>query len=201
VRRGIDPGETAAPGAPVFTVVALDRVTIRVGVPESQIGLVRQGAHADVDVPSLAGPPFPARVTMIGVSADAASRTYPVKLEVPNPRHRLLPGKIAGARIRGDRLTRALTVPGEAVVRDAEGATLLFVYYPADRRVHGRRVTVGTPTDREVEITEGLEPGDLVVVAGQDRVHDGASVVATIEGASPDSAAAPSTTHRAGARR
>jgi membrane fusion protein, multidrug efflux system len=198
VRRGIDPGETVGAGTPVFTIVAVDRVTIRVGIPEAQIGLVRPGAAAAVAVPALAGQPFQARVTMIGVSADAASRTYPVKLEVPNPRHLLLPGMIAEARIDGDRITRALTVPGEAVVRDAEGATLLFVYAPAERRVHTRRVTVGAPIDREIEITEGLEPGELVVVAGQDRVRDGAAVAATAEGAqSGPATAAPTTINRA----
>jgi RND family efflux transporter MFP subunit len=198
VRRGIDPGETVGAGTPVFTIVAVDRVTIRVGIPEAQIGLVRPGAAAAVAVPALAGQPFQARVTMIGASADAASRTYPVKLEVPNPRHLLLPGMIAEARIDGDRITRALTVPGEAVVRDAEGATLLFVYAPAERRVHSRRVTVGAPIDREIEITDGLEPGELVVVAGQDRVRDGAAVAATAEGAqSGPATAAPTTINRA----
>jgi membrane fusion protein (multidrug efflux system) len=180
-RRGVDAGESAAPGVPVFTIVALDRVTIRVGIPEAQIGLLRRGTTATIAVPALAEKRFPARVTMIGVSADAASRTYPVKLEVPNPGHLLLPGMIAEAHIDGDRMTRALTVPGEAVVRDAEGATLLFVYFPAERRVYGRRVTVGSPIDREIEITEGLAADELVVIAGQERMRDGASVTATVE--------------------
>jgi RND family efflux transporter MFP subunit len=124
-------------------------------------------------------------VTMIGVSADPASRTYPVKLDVPNPGRTLLPGMVAEAHIGGARVVRALTVPGEAVVRDAEGATLVFVYAPSERRVYGRRVTVGAPIDREVEIRDGLAPGDLVVVAGQQRLRDGARVAATMERAQP----------------
>jgi RND family efflux transporter MFP subunit len=116
---------------------------------------------------------------MIGVAADPASRTYPVKLTVPNPARALLPGMIAEARITGAEITRALTVPGDAIVRDAEGATLVFVYTPADRRVYGRRVTVGAPIDREVEIRDGLAPSDLVVVAGQQRLRDGVRVAAT----------------------
>jgi multidrug efflux pump subunit AcrA (membrane-fusion protein) len=66
-------------------------------------------------------------------------------------------------------------------VRDAEGATLVFVYAPAEKRVYSRRVAVGSPIDREIEITQGLEAGDLVVVAGQERMRDGASVTATVE--------------------
>jgi RND family efflux transporter MFP subunit len=180
-RRSIDPGETASAGVPVFTIVAVDPVTIRVGIPEAQIGRIHRGTTATIAVPALAGRRFQARVTMIGVSADPSSRTYPVKLTVPNPGHALLPGMIAEARITGDRWTRTLTVPGEAIVRDADGATLVYVYTPAQRRVYGRRVTVGSPIDREVEITGGLDATDLVVLAGQQRVRDGRLVAATVE--------------------
>ena len=181
VRRGVDPGEMAAAGMPAFTIVAVDPVTVRVGIPEAQIGQVRHGAAAAVAVPALAGRRFDARVTMIGVAADPASRTYPVKLAVPNPDRALLPGMIAEARITGAGMTRALTGPGLAVVRDADGATLVFVYFPAERRVYGKRVTVGAPVDREVEIVSGLAADDMVVVAGQQRLRDGAPVIATIE--------------------
>jgi membrane fusion protein (multidrug efflux system) len=185
-RRAIDVGEMVAPGTPLFSIVAVDPITIRVGIPEAQMGLVRRGAAATVAVPALAGPPFPARVRMIGVSADPTSRTYPVELDVPNPGHELLPGMIAEARIEGDRITRALTVPGEAIVRDAEGATLLFIYFPDERRVHARRVAVGSPLGREIEITEGLHAGELVVVGGQDRLREGALVAATAAPAESD---------------
>ena len=186
-RRGVELGEMASPGMPAFTIVAVDPVEIRVGIPESQIGLIRRGATATIAVPALPGPMYTARVTMIGVSADAASRTYPVKIDVPNPGQRLLPGMIAEAHISGNRITRAFTVPGEAVVRDAEGATLVFIYFPAEKRVYSRRVTVGAPIDREIEITDGVAPGELIVIAGQDRLRDGAAVDATVEEAQADS--------------
>ena len=187
-RRGIDLGEMAAPGSPVFSIVAVDPVTIRVGIPESQIGLIRRNATATIAVGALTGQLFDARVTTIGVSADPASRTYPVKIDIPNPDRTLLPGMIAEAHISGNRITRALTIPGEAVVRDAEGATLVFVYFPAEQRVYSRRVTVGAPIDREIEITDGIAPGELVVIAGQERIRDGATVAATTEGIQADSA-------------
>ena len=194
VRRGIELGEMASPGVPVFTIVAVDPVEIRVGIPESQIGLIRRGATATIAVPALAGPMYTARVTMIGVSADPASRTYPVKIDVPNPGRSLLPGMIAEAHISGNRMTRAFTVPGEAIVRDAEGATLVFVYFPAEKRVYSRRVTVGAPIDREIEITNGVAPGELIVIAGQDRLRDGASVTASTEDAAADSTTTPTET-------
>lgn len=54
-RRGIQPGEHVAPGVPVFTIVAMDPVQVRVGVPEAEIGRVRVGQTATVVVPSLRG--------------------------------------------------------------------------------------------------------------------------------------------------
>ena len=194
VRRGIELGEMASPGVPVFTIVAVDPVEIRVGIPESQIGLIRRGATATIAVPAIAGPMYTARVTMIGVSADPASRTYPVKIDVPNPGGSLLPGMIAEAHINGNRMTRAFTVPGEAVVRDAEGATLVFIYFPAERRVYSRRVTVGAPIDREIEITNGVAPGELVVIAGQERLRDGAPVTVSTEDAQSDPTTTPTET-------
>ena len=191
-RRSIDRGEMAAAGMPVFTIVTMDSLDVRVGIPEAQIGQVHRGAMATISVPAMSGRTFEARITMIGVSADPTSRTYPVKLSMPNLGHALLPGMIAEARIRGDRMTHAITVPGEAVVRDPEGATLVFVYLPGERRVYSRRVTVGLPIDREVEITQGLSAQDLVVVAGQQRIRDGALVSATLE--APASGVARTTT-------
>ena len=180
-RRALDPGEMASPGVPVFTVVAVDPVEIRVGIPEVQMGQIKLNAPATINVPALAGEQFQAKVAMIGVAADPTSRTYPVKLLVRNSGRALLPGMIAEARITGDRMVRALTVPGEAVVRDADGATLVFVYFPTEKRVYGRRVTVGSLIGREVEITEGLKADDLVVVSGQQRLRDGALVSATVD--------------------
>jgi membrane fusion protein (multidrug efflux system) len=69
-----------------------------------------------------------------------------------------------------------MTVPGEAIVRDAQGATMVFVYFPEEHRVYGKRVTVGALWDTEVEIKEGLSGDESIVVAGQDYLRDGMPV-------------------------
>src|SRR5579871_3599799 len=83
--RRIDPGQTVAAGASVFSIVNLNPAKVRVGVPEAEIGKVVRGAKADVMIPSLGGRCFEGKVEIIGVSAEAASRTYTVKIIVPNP--------------------------------------------------------------------------------------------------------------------
>jgi RND family efflux transporter MFP subunit len=174
--RRVDPGQTVAAGTPVFSIVELNPVKVRVGVPEAEIGKVHQGAAAEVSAPSLDGRRFAGKVAIIGVAAEPASRTYTVKILVPNPGPVLLAGMVAEARIFGPAKLRSLTIPGEAIVPDPQGAPTVFVYFPDRKRVYGRRVEVGAPVGNEVEIRSGLSGGEQVVVAGQQKVREGSLV-------------------------
>jgi len=174
--RRIDPGQTVAAGAAVFSIVNLNPAKVRVGVPEAEIGKVKRGAKAEVSLPSLAGQSFEGQVEIIGVSAEVASRTYAVKIVVPNPGPVLLSGMVAEARISGPAKERVLTIPGEAIVRDPQGATNVYVYYPGRGRVYARRIEVGPPIGDEVEIRSGLNGEEQVVVGGQQKLREGTSV-------------------------
>ncbi len=177
--RKVDPGQTVAAGTAVFSIVELNPVKVRVGVPEADIGRVHQGAAAEVSVPSLDGRRFAGKVAIIGVAAEPASRTYTVKILVPNPGPVLLSGMVAEARIFGPAKVKSLTIPGEAVVPDPQGAPYVFVYYADRKRVYGRRVEVGPPVGNEIEIRSGLSGDDQVVVAGQQKVREGSLVEIT----------------------
>jgi multidrug efflux pump subunit AcrA (membrane-fusion protein) len=174
--RKIDPGQTVAAGVPVFSLVDLNPVKVRVGVPEADIGKVHQGAAAEVSAPSLDGRCFNGRVAIIGVAAEPASRTYTVKILVPNPGPVLLAGMVAEAHISGPAKIRALTIPAEAVVPDPQGAPNVYVYSPERKRVYARRVEVGQPIGKEVEILSGLRGDEEIVVAGQQKLREGSLV-------------------------
>jgi membrane fusion protein (multidrug efflux system) len=171
--RRIDPGETAGAGIPVFSILELDPVYVRAGIPEAEIGIVRQGATASISIPSLENREFQGRVELVGVAADPASRTFTVKILVPNPQRVLRAGMVAEARVQGRGTVNALTVPGEAIVRDAQGATLVYVYFPDRKRVYARRVEAGAPVGRELEIRNGLSGSELVVIGGQQNAREG----------------------------
>jgi membrane fusion protein (multidrug efflux system) len=85
--RRIDVGDTVAAGTPVISVLDLNPVKVRVAIPEAEIGKVQEGARATVNIPSLDGKQFEGKVETVGVAADPASRTYAVKIAVPNPEH------------------------------------------------------------------------------------------------------------------
>jgi multidrug efflux pump subunit AcrA (membrane-fusion protein) len=174
--RRVEPGQTVASGAPVLSIVNLNPAKVRMGVPEAEIGKVKRGAKADISLPSLEGRSFEGQVEIIGVSAETASRTYTVKIVVPNPGPVLLAGMVAEARIFGSAKAQALTIPGEAIVRDPQGAPNVYVYHPDRHRVYARRIEVGPPIGGEVQIRSGLNSDEQIVVAGQQKLREGTAV-------------------------
>ena len=179
-RRLADTGEMIAAGMPVVVLMRLNPARVRVGVPEAEIGKVKTGLRARVRIPSLGGREFPARVELVGFAAEPQSRTFPVRLLAPNPALELRAGMIAEAEIDSDARVEVRTVPADAVWRDPQGVTHVYVYSPGKGRVYARRVRTGRGAGREVEIVEGLEADDLVVVGGQHKVKDGVRVEAEV---------------------
>jgi RND family efflux transporter MFP subunit len=186
-RRAIEVGATAAPGQPVFTIVDLDLVRVRIGVPEADVGHVTVGAPASVRIPALAAS-FAGRVSLIGVAADPMTRSYSVEITVPNPSHQLRAGMVAEATITTGQKTSTLLVPATAVLHDAgvDAATIVYTVDRTGSRVHARRVTTGAAHGDSLEITSGLTSGDRIVVAGQQRVRDGAAVQVIASGAAAE---------------
>ena len=100
--RRVDPGQTVAAGMAVFSIVELNPVKVRVGVPEAEIGKspARRRARRSLCLRSR-DDASKEKSAIIGVAAEPASRTYTVKILVPNPGPVLLAGMVAEARIFG----------------------------------------------------------------------------------------------------
>jgi RND family efflux transporter MFP subunit len=170
-------GDFVAAGTPVFSVLDLDPVKVRVAIPESEIGKIRVGAAATVTFPSLDGQTFKGTLDALGVSADPASRTYSAKIAVSNRTHLLREGMVSQARLYGTQQIHLITVPGSAIVRDAHGVENVYVYYPAKQKVFARRIEAGDFWGSEVVINRGLAPNDQVVIVGQQNLREGSSVL------------------------
>lgn len=113
---------------------------------------------------------------MIGAVADPSSRTYSVKIDLPNPRLQIRPGMIADARLTSSHTTKALTLAGNAVLRDDDQSTYVFVADPQKKQAFKRKVTVGKVFASDVEITSGLSANDLIVTGGQQKLQNGSSI-------------------------
>lgn len=176
--RRTEVGASVSPGATTFTLVALDEVQVRVGVPEADVGALRPGQPARVELAAL-GRTVQGRVQLVGVAADPASRTYTVKVVVPNADRVLRAGMVASVAVATGSSSQVVAVPVSAVARDPEGAPRVYLLDEGTGRARARRVTVGAPlAGGAVEIVDGLAAGEPVIVAGQERVRDGARVTA-----------------------
>lgn len=178
-KRLIELGDTAAAGRPVFEIVQMEPVEVNVGVPETDVHLVRIGQVAQITLPALPGKSFQGTVRLINISADPGTRTYMTRITVANPELLMRVGMVAEATIFGDRTVSMMTLPGDAVVRDPQGATQVYVYYPDKKRVYAKRVEIGTAANQEIEIKSGLSGDELIVLAGQTKLRDGLAVSAT----------------------
>jgi len=174
--RHVNVGDTAAGGNPVYSVLDLDPVKIRVGIPEAEIGKVHEGKRAVVTIPSLDNREFEGKVEAVGYFGDSVSRTFTTKIAVPNPTHVLRAGMISEARVYDSAMVDVLAVPVIAVVRDLRGLPFVYVYDATRQRVFARSVEVGQLISDEVEIKRGLRPDEQIVVAGQQNVHEGSLV-------------------------
>jgi len=177
-KRLIEPGDTASEGRPVFEIVQMEPVEVNVGVPETDVHLVRIGQEAEIAIPALPEKTFKGTVRLINISADPGTRTFMTRIAVENPDLLLRVGMVAEATIRGDRTISMMTLPGDAVVRDPQGANEVYVYYPDKKRVYAKRVEIGKAYNEEVEIKDGLTGDELIVLAGQTKLRDGLTVSA-----------------------
>jgi RND family efflux transporter MFP subunit len=175
-KRLIETGDTASARRPVFEIVQLDTVEANVGVPETDVHLVKIGQKASITFPALPNQSFQGTVRLINVAADPGTRTFMTRITVPNPGHVIRIGMVAEAKIVGDQKISMMTIPGEVIVRDEQGATIVFVYFPEQRRVYSKRVKTGAFRGTEVEIKEGLSGDESIVIAGQDHLRDGMPV-------------------------
>jgi membrane fusion protein (multidrug efflux system) len=160
-------------------------------VPESEIGKVALGQKAAVTIKALDDRIVEGKVTMIGAMAEPRTRTYTVKIELPNPDYVLRTGMIAKAHIITDKTIAMVTVPGKAIVRDADNLTYLFLVYKEKETALRQRVFPGSVFRNEIEIKEGLNIGDVVIIAGQHKITDGAPI--TVMDLTNNDGAAPAT--------
>jgi len=174
-RRGADPGEIISQGMALFSIVDIQPIKVRASVPEAEVGQVKTGQAAQVYISAL-DTTLTGKVSLIGAVADPASRTYTVKIDLPNKNATIRPGMVADVRLPAAQKINALVVPGEAIRRDPDQATYVFVVDQQKNQAFRRNITVGRLYGNNIEITSGLAPNDLVVTGGQERLNDAAPV-------------------------
>ena len=175
--KNIELGQMVSPESPAFTIVKTDLLFARLAVPESEIGKISRGQAAEITIPALDDLVVVGEVTSIGPSADLRTRTYPVKITLSNSENILRTGMIVQAKITTGNSLTAFTVPGNSIVRDVNNLTYVFIVDSTETKAMQQRVETGSVYGQGVEIRSGLQPEDLVITGGQQKLTDGSKIV------------------------
>jgi RND family efflux transporter MFP subunit len=169
----IENGQYLDVAKPVAELLQLDRIKVRVGIPESDVDAVRGISNFAVRIDALGGKTFQAEKNFLSKTADPMARLYSLELAVNNNQEEILPDMFARVEIVKKEVLAGLAVPLYAVITRNDEK---FVYVANDARVHKRKVDLGILDGWRVEVKEGLRPGDQVIVVGHRSVNDGETV-------------------------
>ena len=173
---GVREGMTVMAGTALFRIVDLSSVWVSAEVPEAQAAWLVPGSRVDARVPAVPGQVFVGRVGAILPDVNPVTRTVRARIELANPGARLKPGMFATLMLSSGRVTQAVLVPGEAVIRTGERS--LVILAEGDGKFRQQDVEVGIEMGGSTEIRKGLKAGDKVVLSGQFLIDSEASLKA-----------------------
>lgn len=169
----VDIGEFVDRGEPVADLLNVDKIKINVNVPELDVRYLRVGQQAMVTVDAFPGRRLTGTIDFVPYKADPATKTFQVRVLIDNPRRKIRPGMIARVAFLRRIIPDALVIPLFALV-DKGGERIVFV--EKDGIAYARTVSIGVIEGDRVQITQGLEAGDQVIVSGQTEVEEGMQV-------------------------
>lgn len=186
--RFVEIGDQVAPGQKLFTVLEISWVKVVARIPSEFIGRIEAGMLVEVTTRSYPKTIFNGTVIHVYPEADLKSRTFAVEVKVNNQlKPMILPGMFARVRVPIMTLDQALLVPRDALLQDDRN-TYLYVVDRSTETAYRRNLVIEELGPEVAVVREGLRAGETIVVRGQERLHDGATVEwsAFISGSPPD---------------
>ena len=182
--RSVYPGDIAQAGTPLFTIMDVSKVIVRLHLPHPQAALLKLGDAGTIHVN---GTPqgVPGKVSVISPALDPNSTTVEVWVEAANPDNKLQPGTSVQVDITARVIPDALVVPSTALLTGKSGTNNVMVVKP-DHHAHLQEVTTGIENGGIVQILSGLKAGDTIVATGAYGLPDDTLV-------KPVAASAPAT--------
>ena len=174
--RRVDVGDLVSAGTAreLFRLVQIQKLRVFVRVPQASARGIRMGGTADLVVPELPGRIFAARVVRNAGAMSADTRTLLVELEVDNPKREILAGSFAQVRLDENHPEAILTLPANTLLFRVDG-TVVAVAQP-NGSVQLRKILLGRDFGPTVEVLEGLQTSDQVILNPADSVVEGSRV-------------------------
>ena len=185
-----NPGQFLNPGDKIVTLQAIDPIYVDFFLPQREVGALSIGQAVNAQTDSYENKSFHGKITAINPKVDTATRNVQLQATIANPKHQLLPGMFANAKVDVGEKKHYLTLPQTAIIYHPYGSTV-FVVKPAtakgdanapapkgeDLEVQQAFVTTGETRGDQVAITSGLVEGQTVVTSGQIKLKNGTHIV------------------------
>ena len=162
--RPLYPGEMAAAGTPLLTVMDISSVIARAHIPQSEAATLKPGDAGTMTVPGF-DKPIDGKVTVVSPALDPNSTTIEIWFEAKNPEHDLKPGTSVQLALTAETVNGALVIPLNSVLTAPDGATTVMLA-GSDGRAHQKAVKLGIRSGEDVQVLEGLSASDKVVANG-----------------------------------
>jgi len=170
--RYVSVGSYVSPNTRIANLLDLDPVKIDFSIPEKYAGFIKKGNEITFKVQGTSDV-FKGTVYAIEPQIDRVTRTVQLRARSSNRDGKLLPGAFAEVELILREIDDALMVPSEALIPDLQGQK---VYLLRAGKVASQLVETGLRTDKSVQITSGVQPGDSVLTTGILQVRPGVPV-------------------------
>ena len=174
--RPLYPGEMAAAGTPLLTVMDVSQVIARAHIPQPDAALLKLGDKAAITAPG-DDQPTEGKITVISPALDPNSTTVEVWVQAKNPEQRLKPGTSVQLSMLARTIPDALVIPAASLLTAQDGTTTVMVT-GSDNRAHQKPVKVGVRQGNQVQIVDGVQAGDRVVASGAYGLPDNTPIKA-----------------------
>ena len=174
-RQVVDPGTFVAAGEPLATVYETDPLRISFFIAEKYAARVAKGQELYASVASYPDETFEGEVKFISPVIDEGTRKFRIRANIENPGNRLMHGSFASANLVLETRPDRPVIPEQALVPTRDGY-IVFVVDEENEKAYMRPVKTGLRQPGLVEITDGLEKDDLVVIYGHMQLDDESAV-------------------------
>ncbi len=169
----LETGDMAMVTRPIFAIIDVDKVEVTADLSERYLGQVSAGTDASLEVDAFPGRTFHGTLTKISPTISIINRTAEIEITVDNPAHSLKPGMFARITLNIVNKEQVPVILEAAVLRDETGQ---YVFVVEDGLARRREIKLGLEERERVEVNGGLKPGEMLVIAGQQKLIDGQPV-------------------------
>jgi len=163
-------GNMITPSTPVLHIAQVDELKAVIKAPQVRAVLFHEGMDAELEVESLPDIKFKGKISMISPMVDSSSRTSTLEVSVENEEGLLKPGMFSKVFIIEEEVEDAIVIPLEAVVEESGQK---FVFRVTEGVAHKVKIQPGIEMDRQLQVREGLNEGDLVIISGGNTLSEG----------------------------